>query len=180
MIIIRILMFPAHSQKKIFSQDVSLELCLASSVENAWLEYRMLFPILVGSYGECVCVCMCMWVCVCVYACVRVRVRVRFHVLMTKNIKRKEKRKKRKKKRRKKKKFDVLNVSQHRIPRRTPLNTSVSVDPRSPASNVKRFTYFSFPFPRCSVDWSHSFPIDLMWWALVMYVLSDCRLSVMS
>ena len=44
-------MLPAHSHKKIFSQDVSLELCLASSVENAWSEYRMLFPLLVGSYG---------------------------------------------------------------------------------------------------------------------------------
>ena len=29
-------MFPAHSHKKIFSQDVSLELCLAPSVENAF------------------------------------------------------------------------------------------------------------------------------------------------
>ena len=61
------------------------------------------------------------------YACVRVRVRVRFHVPMTEK----------KKKGRRRRKFDVLNVSQHRIPRCAPLNTSVSVDPRSLASNVK-------------------------------------------
>ena len=74
--VIRILMFPAHSHKKIFSQDVSLELCLASSVENARSEYRMLFPLLVGSHGGvcmCVCVyvgvCMCLCVCTCVCAC---------------------------------------------------------------------------------------------------------------
>ena len=85
-------MFPAHSHKKIFSQDASLELCLASSVENARSEYRMLFPILVGSYGGvCMCVFVCMWACVCVYACVRVRVRVRFHVLMTEKKSRKTK-----------------------------------------------------------------------------------------
>ena len=124
----------------------------------------MLFPILVGSYGGvcmCVCVYVFMWVCVCVYACVRVP--VHFHVLMmgkkerkkTKQKKqknRKTKQKKKEKKERRRRKFDVLNVSQHCIPRRAPLNTSVPVDPRSPASNVKRFTYLSFPFPRCSVD----------------------------
>ena len=103
----------------------------------------MLFPMLVGSYGG---VCMCVCMCVCVYACVRVRVHVRLHVLMTENYKKK------KKEERRRRKFDVLNVSQHCIPRRALLNTSVSVDPHSPASNVKRFTYLSFPFPHCCVD----------------------------
>ena len=106
-----------------------------------------------GSVYLCVYVCVgvCMFVCVC--TCARA---CAFSCANDENKKKTEKQKKkereRKKERRRRRKFDVLNVSQHRIPRRAPLNTSVSVDARSPASNVKRFTYFSFPFPRCSVD----------------------------
>ena len=99
--------------------------------------------------GVCMCVCVCTCACACAFSCAN-----------DEKYKKKEKRKKNRKTKKKERKkeeeeeslFDVLNVSQHRIPRRAPLNTSVSVDPRSPASNVKRFTYLSFPFPRCSVD----------------------------